>query len=59
MLIVKVLGPLLGLMLRSLLVKEVLALGLSELVDFGTGEAYEHLLGELMRDGFACNEEVN
>jgi hypothetical protein len=52
-LIVEVLGTLLGLMLGSLPVKEVLTLGLSKLVDFGTGKACEHLLGKCVRNRLA------
>jgi hypothetical protein len=52
-LIVQVLGPLLGLMLGSLPVEEVLTLSLSKLVDFGTGKACEQLLGKCVRNRLA------
>ncbi len=54
MLVIEVLGPRLGFVLGSLLVKEVLTLGLGELVDFGPGKARKHLLGKLVRNGLAC-----
>jgi hypothetical protein len=54
-LIIEVLGPLLGLMLRSLSIEEVLTLGLGQLVDFSAGKACEHLLCKLVRDWLACN----
>lgn len=59
MLIVEVLSPFLGFMLGSLLVEEVLALGLGEPVNFSTGKACEHLLGKLVRNWLACNEIPN
>jgi hypothetical protein len=47
-LVVHVLSLLLGLSLGLLAVKEVLALGLRELVHFGARKASEKLLGELV-----------
>lgn len=53
-LVVELLGALLGLVLGLLAVEEVLALGLGESVDLGTGEAGEELLGESVGDGLTC-----
>jgi hypothetical protein len=55
-LIVHVLSVTLGLVLGLLAVEEVLALGLSKLVDLSTSETSEELLGELMGDGLAWRE---
>lgn len=52
--VVELLRLLLRLVLGSLAVKEVLALGLGELVDLSTGEARNELLGELVRDWLSC-----
>jgi hypothetical protein len=51
--VVHALSVLLCLTLSLLLVEPVLALGLGELVDFGSCEASEKLLGELVGDWFA------
>jgi hypothetical protein len=51
--VVHALSVLLCLALGLLLVEPVLALGLSELVDFGACEAGEQLLGELVGDWLA------
>jgi hypothetical protein len=53
MLVVHLFSVRLCVALRFLLVEEVLALGLDELVDLSTGEASEELLGKLMRDRLA------
>jgi len=58
-LIIEVLSPLLGLMLGSLPVEEVLTLGLGKLVDFSTGKACKHLLGKCVRDRLACKAMTN
>jgi hypothetical protein len=52
-LIVHVLNVLLGVVLGLLAVDEVHALGLGQLVNFGTGNTDEELLGELMGDWLA------
>jgi hypothetical protein len=52
-LVVHLLSLLLCLALGLLLVEPVLALGLGELVDLGTGEASKDLLSELVGDGLA------
>lgn len=52
-LVVHLLCVLLGLVLGSLTVDEVLALGLGETVDLCTGETGEKLLGELVGDWLA------
>ena len=54
LLIVELLGPLLRLVLRLLLVDEVLALGLSEVVYTCTSKASEHLFGETVVDLLSC-----
>ena len=53
MLIIHALRVLLGMPLRLLAVKPVLAFCLSELVDLCACEAGEELFGELMGDGLA------
>lgn len=53
--VVQVLDVLLGLVLSTLLVVEVHALGFGETVDLGTNETYQGLLGELVRYGLACS----
>jgi hypothetical protein len=54
--VVQLLGVLSGLTLDTLPIIIILALGLDELVDLGTGEACNKLLGELMGDGLAWAE---
>jgi len=56
-LVVHLAGILAGLTLGTLAVDVVGALGLAELVDLTTGDAREHLLGELVVDGLACIDE--
>jgi len=56
MLIIHLFGVLLCLMLSPLLVGKVHAFGLGELVDLGTGETGEELLGKGVVDGLACDE---
>jgi hypothetical protein len=53
MLIIEVLGLLLSMVLGPLLVQEVQAFGLSQLVNLSTGKANKEFLGELMGDWFA------
>ena len=53
LLTVHVHGVVLSIALGTLTVEEVLALGLSELVNLSTGKASEELLGELVRDRLA------
>lgn len=53
-LVVHLLGVAPGLALGLLAVPGIGALGFGELVDLGTGEAGEQLLGELVGDGLAC-----
>ncbi len=57
-LVVHLLDVALGLVLGTLLVDEVHALGLGETVDLGAYQAHESLLGELVRDGLAWKEGV-
>lgn len=57
-LIVHVLGVLLSVVVGLDLVGLVETLGLSELVDFGTGETGEELLGGGVGDGLACGGEL-
>ena len=52
-LVVELLAPLLGLVLSTLLVNEVHALGLGEPVSLESGKAGKHLLGELVGDWLA------
>lgn len=54
MAVVHLLDVLLGLVLSSLLLVEVHALGLGQTVNLSTYEADEGLLGELVRDWLAC-----
>ena len=53
MLIVHLLSPTSGLVLRLLAVVVVLALGLREFVDFSACEAGEQFFGELVGDGLS------
>jgi len=53
LLTVHVHGVVLSIALGTLTVEEVLALGLSELVNLSTCKASEELLGELVRDRLA------
>lgn len=55
MLLVHPLSVLLRIVLGTLAVDEVLALRLGELVDLGSGETSEELLGEGVLDGLACS----
>lgn len=54
-LVVEVLSPLLGLVLRPLAVDVVGALGLGETVDLGASETGQQLLGKAVGDSLACS----
>lgn len=54
-LVVEVLGPLLGLVLRPLAVDVVSALGLGETVDLGSSETGQQLLSKAVGDSLACS----
>lgn len=59
LLVIQVLGLLLSVVLGLLLVDEVQALRLEELVDLGAGKADEHFLGHFVLDGLAWIRSVS
>jgi hypothetical protein len=58
MLIIHMLGILLRMALRLLAINVIQALGLDELVDFGTSNANEEFFGELVGDCLAYSYKV-